>query len=219
MQTYKKKKVVCKIKAQLRRYQPKDRRKFLMTVVPYWTISWEHESKKTRVETLDTETTQWDCRPKKQSTKQHQYRINKYIRNRINTAENKNTDLEERFKISLVNPDKKERDWKINVIPHLENYAHLAGQREPKENDGDGWTSVKPCSLRTAECPRKYVGKRRFGGKDFKYTKVSHVEKNNYGTSVSSNIEHLPWATLLPETTRKPDKTFKNFFTSTTKLT
>ena len=29
-------------------------------------------------------------------------------RNRLNTAENKNIDLEERFKVNLVNPDKKE---------------------------------------------------------------------------------------------------------------
>lgn len=52
------------------------------------------------------------------------------------------------------------------------------------------------------------TGKRFRGREAFKYTKVSHMEKNtqnNHGTSISSNTDYIPWATLLPET-KKPGK-------------
>lgn len=66
-------------------------------------------------------------------------------------------------------------------------------------NDRNGWQSVR------SHCLREQLGNlgktRRFRGKEaFKY-------KSNYRTSISRNTDYVPWATLLPETTKTPDKT------------
>lgn len=105
----------------------------------------------------------------------------------------------------------------VNATPHSQNYVHLAGhtQNKRRAEKSNEWLEI--CEIIFSKDQSSIVGKlgkRRSREKGFQIQKSlsNGRKKNNYETSISSNIDYIPWATLLPEATKKADKTSNNNF-------